>query len=95
MFDPIPLRGRNVLVSGWYEGGARVIDFTDPRKPRQVAAKVPPGADEWAAYWYDGTIYASDINRGLDVFALLGDTARGARKLGHLNPGTQELLIPS
>jgi hypothetical protein len=94
MFNTIPLaKGRNVLVSGWYEGGTRVIDFTDPRKPRQLAANVPPGADEWSGYWYDGTIYASDLGRGLDVLALAGDTAKGARKLGHLNPQTQELAI--
>jgi hypothetical protein len=93
MFDVIPRPGRSILVSGWYEGGARVIDFTDPRKPRQLAVNVPPRADEWAAYWYNGTIFSSDINRGLDVFALRGDLARGARTFDHLNPATQETSI--
>jgi hypothetical protein len=93
MFDAIPVRGRNVLVSGWYEGGARVIDFTDPKRPRELAEKLPAGGEEWASYWYDGAIYASDMNRGLDVLTLAGTTAKGARTLGHLNPGTQEQLI--
>lgn len=94
MFNTIPLaKGRNVLVSGWYEGGTRVIDFTNPRKPRQVAAKIPVGANQWSSYWYDGGIYAGDIDRGLDVLSLSGSTAVGARRLGHLNPQTQEVLI--
>jgi hypothetical protein len=93
MFDVIPLRGQSILISGWYEGGARVIDFTDPKKPRQLAANVPPNADEWAAYWYNGTVYASDIDRGFDVFALRGDLTKGARTFDHLNPSTQEILI--
>ena len=93
MFNVIPRKGRSVLVSGWYEGGSRIIDFTNPRKPRQLTSSIPPQADEWAAYWYNGAIYASDINRGLDVFTLEGDTAKGARRFDHLNPGTQETLI--
>jgi hypothetical protein len=94
MFNTIPLaKGRNVLVSGWYQGGTRVIDFTNPRKPRQLAAKVPVGANQWSSYWYDGAIYAGDINRGLDVLSLSGPTAAGARRLGHLNPQTQEILV--
>ena len=93
MFVPIPLRGRNVLVSGWYDGGMRVIDFTNPAKPRQLAANVPSGANEWASYWYNGSIFASDIDRGFDVFALLGSTATGAHRFAHLNPQTQEVLI--
>jgi hypothetical protein len=94
MFNVIPKKGRNILVSGWYEGGSRVIDFTNPRKPRQLAANVPPQSEEWVSYWYNGSIYASDINRGLDVFALRGDVAKGARTFGgHLNPATQEFLL--
>ena len=93
MFNVIPRKSRSVLVSGWYEGGSRVIDFTNPRKPVQLAASIPPDANEWTAYWYDGTIYVSDINRGLDVFALRGDVAKGARTFDHMNPATQEIAI--
>jgi hypothetical protein len=93
MFNTIPLRRRNILVSGWYEGGARVISFTEPRRPRQIAANVPRRANQWAGYWYNGTIFASDLGRGLDVFTLVGDAASRARRFGHLNPQTQETLI--
>lgn len=94
MFNPVPLpKGRNLLVSGWYAGGSRVVDFSDPQRPRQLAANVPRRANEWASYWYDGSIYASDLDRGFDVFALSGIPAASARQLGHLNPQTQELLI--
>ncbi len=94
MFNVIPRKGHNILVSGWYMGGSRVIDFTNPRKPRQLAAIKPFAANEWASYWYDGTIYVTDIDRGLDIFALRGDVAKGARTFGgHLNPATQEFLL--
>jgi hypothetical protein len=93
MFNVIPRKGRSILVSGWYEGGSRIVEFTNPRKPVQLAANVPPDADEWTGYWYNGTIYVSDINRGLDVFSLRGDVTRGARTFAHLNPATQETLI--
>jgi len=33
----IPVPGRDVMVQGWYQGGVDVIDFTDPRKPVEIA----------------------------------------------------------
>jgi hypothetical protein len=64
---------RRLLVNAWYMGGIDVIDFTNPRRPREVAYydKAPFGAtgsDNWSAYWYQGPklpgktleIYASD-----------------------------------
>jgi hypothetical protein len=64
---------RRLLVNAWYMGGADVIDFTNPRRPREVAYydRAPFGAtgsDNWSAYWYQGPklpgktleIYTSD-----------------------------------
>ena len=95
MFDVIPVRGRYLLVAGWYQGGVDVIDFTNPRRPREVAhymAAGPPSSNVWSAYWYDGNVYANDIGRGLDVLALRG-AGSGAVHLSHLDPQTQELLL--
>ncbi|MFN2467212.1 MAG: LVIVD repeat-containing protein [Gaiellaceae bacterium] len=92
MFNVIPVKGRNLLLSGWYEAGTHVIDFTNPRRPKALAARAPRLANTWATYYYDGHAYASDIARGIDVFSLGAGLTRGARRLGRLNPQTQEIV---
>jgi len=90
----VPLRHRDVLVSGNYQSGISVVDFTDPANAREVAFADPAplsatalvlGGD-WSTYWYDGRIYESDITRGLLTWKLSDPAVAGARKLGHLNP---------
>lgn len=74
----IPVPGRDIFVQAWYQGGISVIDFTDPAKPFEIAFfdRGPVDKDQlvtggyWSAYWYRGRIYATEISRGLDVFAL-------------------------
>ncbi|MWV28828.1 DUF305 domain-containing protein [Aurantiacibacter rhizosphaerae] len=74
----IPVPGRNIFVQAWYQGGVSVIDFTDPANPFEIAYfdRGPVDADQlvtagyWSAYWYNGRIYATEIARGIDVFAL-------------------------
>jgi hypothetical protein len=74
----IPIPGRDIEVQAWYQGGISVMDFTDAEHPVEIAyfdrGPIDPktlvlGGD-WAAYWYNGQIYASEIARGLDVFEL-------------------------
>ena len=74
----VPIPGRDIEVQAWYQGGISVVDFTDPGQPFEIAyfdrGPIDPqmlvlGGD-WAAYWYNGNIYASEIARGLDVFEL-------------------------
>lgn len=98
-YNVVPLRGRYVLVSSQYQGGTNVVDFTDPANAFQVAFSDPPPlvptqlGGAWSSYWYDGFIYESDITEGLNVFNLSDRATAGARKLGHLNPQTQEEVI--
>lgn len=74
----IPVPGRDIFVQAWYQGGISVIDFTDAENPFEIAYfdRGPVNADQlitggyWSAYWYNGRIYATEISRGLDVFAL-------------------------
>jgi hypothetical protein len=33
----IPVPGRDIMVQGWYQGGVNVIDFTDAKKPVELA----------------------------------------------------------
>ncbi|MBO6527979.1 DUF305 domain-containing protein [Erythrobacter sp.] len=74
----IPVPGRDIFVQAWYQGGISVIDFTDAANPVEIAYFDRGPVDEeqlitggyWSAYWYNGRIYATEITRGLDVFAL-------------------------
>jgi hypothetical protein len=61
--------GKYLLVNAWYTGGVDVIDFTNPRKPREVAYYDNDG-DEWSAYWYEQT--GSDLTGPLNIFATHG-----------------------
>jgi hypothetical protein len=65
-FNVIPLKtDRDVLVSGWYNGGTTVIDFTDPSAPRQLAYYIPKDggqAGSWSSYWYNGYIYSNNYD---------------------------------
>jgi hypothetical protein len=36
----------------------------------------------WSSYWYDGRIYATEIARGLDVFALAPSAFLSANEIG-------------
>ena len=74
----IPVPGRDIEVQSWYQGGISIMDFTDAKNPLEIAyfdrGPIDPktlilGGD-WSAYWYNGSIYGSEISRGLDVFEL-------------------------
>lgn len=74
----VPVPGRDIFVQAWYQGGISVIDFTDAANPKEIAYfdRGPIDKDQlvlggyWSAYWYKGRIYATEIARGIDVFAL-------------------------
>ena len=95
----VPTDKGRVLVHGSYQSGIGVLDFSDPANAFEVAYADPAplvptqlGGD-WSTYWYDGFIYESDITRGLLIWNLSDNATAGARKLGHLNPQTQEFTI--
>jgi hypothetical protein len=74
----IPVPGRDIEVQAWYQGGVSVMDFTDAAHPFEIAyfdrgpidPKMLVLGGDWSAYWYNGSIYGSEIARGLDVFEL-------------------------
>ena len=74
----IPVPGRDIKVQAWYQGGISIMDFTDPKKPMEIAyfdrgpldPKTLIMGGSWSAYWYNGRIYSSEIARGLDIFEL-------------------------
>ena len=61
----IPVKGKDLMVQAWYQGGISVFDFTNSRKPKEIGwfDRGPLSADRlivggsWSAYWYNGYIY--------------------------------------
>ena len=74
----IPVKGKDLMVQAWYQGGVSVWDFTDSAAPAEIGHfERGPISDEklvlggsWSAYYYDGHIYSSDITQGLDVLRI-------------------------
>ena len=105
-YNVVPTSKGYILVSGNYQSGISVVDFSDPTNAKEIAFADPaplvnpnnPAALEvggdWSTYWYDGRIYESDITRGLIIWELADKAVAGARKLGHLNPQTAEFTLP-
>ena len=97
---------RDVLVHGSYQSGTSVVDFTDPANAVELAYSDPPAISPpggpfcgglgceiggaWSSYWYNGFIYETNINEGLNVFRYSGNETAKAVRLSHLNPQTQE-----
>ena len=105
----VPVPGRDIMVQGWYQGGLSVFDFTDAAHPAEIAFfdRGPFSAEKliisgfWAAYWYNGHIYGSEMGRGLDIFRLLPSEfltqneldAAGLAKLDALNVQAQQKMV--
>ncbi len=101
----VPTNKGYYLVSAAYQGGDTVVDFTDPRNPREIAfadrADAVGSSDSWSTYWYNDHVVTNGGlnrrgptgNRGLDVAEVrLEDGSRlQARNQAYLNPQTMEV----
>ncbi|MFI6599691.1 LVIVD repeat-containing protein [Nonomuraea sp. NPDC050536] len=97
----LPVKGRDIMVQAWYQGGVSIWDFTDSTQPKEIGyferGPYPPDsaggvAGSWSAYYYNGYIYSSDIRMGLDVIAIsdpLTDPAEKS-KMPDFNVQTQK-----
>ncbi|GGX21498.1 LVIVD repeat-containing protein [Streptomyces chryseus] len=95
----IPVKGKDIMVQAWYQGGVSVWDFTDSAKPEEIAffERGPVSdtsavtAGSWSAYYYNGYIYSNDMAKGFDVLKLNDKRTDGAKKvrLHELNVQTQ------
>lgn len=98
----IPVRGRDIMVQAWYQGGISVWDFTDSSAPHEIAffERGPLSVDQlttggaWSTYYYNGNIYSNDIQKGLDVLSLNDRRTNSARGVHfrELNVQTQPLF---
>ena len=105
----IPIPGRDIEVQSWYQGGVSVMDYTDPKKPFEIAYfdRGPLSSEKfidggtWSAYWYNGYIYGAEIARGLDVYKLLPSKfvtqneldAANQIQVAEMNPQNQEKIV--
>ncbi|WP_159942798.1 MULTISPECIES: LVIVD repeat-containing protein [unclassified Nocardiopsis] len=100
----IPVPGRDYFVQSWYQGGVSVIDFNDPKNAEEIGffdvdSRVEEGVqdnDTWSAYYYNGYVYSSDIERGLDVLRLDDPRLRAAERvrMEEFNPQSQASYRP-
>ncbi|QGN49066.1 LVIVD repeat-containing protein [Micromonospora sp. WMMD558] len=83
----IPVPGRDIMVQAWYQGGISVWDFTDSANPTEIGYwERGPLSDtqrilggSWSAYYYNGHIYSSDIQKGFDVIEIDQESIPGAK----------------
>jgi hypothetical protein len=78
----VPTNKGRFFVSGNYQSGISVVDFTDPAAAKEIAYADPAPLDnpdstnpnsielggDWSSYYYNGYIYESDITRGLLIW---------------------------
>ena len=91
-------------MQAWYQGGVSVIDFNDPKNPREIGHfdRDPIDDDQlvlggsWSAYYYNGYVYSSDITRGLDVLKIDDPRLRSAERVTYdeFNPQSQPSYRP-
>ncbi|HYW49499.1 MAG TPA: hypothetical protein VE861_02775, partial [Gemmatimonadaceae bacterium] len=105
----VPVPGRDVMAQSWYQGGVSVFDWTDAKKPVEIAYFDRGPVDStrmgnggtWSVYWYNGVLVSSEISRGLDIMeltpsALLTQNEIDASKtvvLDHLNAQGQPKYV--
>ncbi len=105
----IPIPGRDIMVQAWYQGGISVFDWTDPKRPKEIAfydrgpvdsTRMASGGS-WSVYWYNGIMVSSEISRGLDIFELTPSgfisqneiDAAKSVKFDYLNTQGQQKLV--
>ena len=112
-FNVVPTKAGYYATVGSYQSGISVFDFSNPAAPKEIAYADPAplqteppttgivlGGD-WSTYWHNGTIYQSDIKRGVLSWQLnLGADATATQANAHLkkintvalsNPQTQAM----
>ncbi|MFD8207685.1 LVIVD repeat-containing protein [Streptomyces sp. NPDC059695] len=95
----IPVKGKDLMVQAWYQGGVSVWDFTDSSAPKEIAyfergplsATTVATGGSWSAYYYNGHIYSNDIAKGFDVLKLSDRRTDPAKRIrmDELNVQTQ------
>ena len=95
----IPVKGKDIMVQAWYQGGISVFDFTNSKKPKELAwfDRGPLSEDQlllggsWSAYYYNGYVYSNDIQEGFDVLKITDKAVKKAarHRYDEFNPQSQ------
>ena len=95
----VPVKGRDVMVQSWYQGGTSVWEFTDSENPKEIgyfergplSKTTLVGGGTWSSYYYNGFVYSNDLVKGFDVLKLKDKTLTKAESvhLDQLNPQSQ------
>jgi hypothetical protein len=88
------------MVQGFYQGGITVFDWTDVKKPFEIAffdrgpvdATRLISAGSWSVYWYNGVLVSSEIRRGLDIFELVASPHLSQNEIDAANTVKLEYL---
>jgi len=99
-FNILPMKDpkRYVAAVGYRASGLSIVDFSDPAGATEIGHYLQMNdgliPDVWAAYWYNGRIYANDngAGQGVSVYEMKGLTGKEVRYFGdRLNPQVQSL----
>jgi LVIVD repeat len=98
----VPVPGRDIMVQAWYQAGVSMIDFTDSANPVEIGYwdRGPISGTSlvlgglWSAYWYNGSVYGSEIARGFDSFKLLPTDDLSANEIEAANEVVFDRLTP-
>ncbi len=96
-FNVVPTKAGYYATVGSYQSGISVFDFSNPAAPKEIAYADPAPLEltppttgivlggDWSTYWHNGTIYQSDIKRGVLSWQLnLGADATATQANSHL-----------
>ena len=98
LYNILPMKDpkKYIAVSSYYGGGMAAVDFSDPTAPVEIGHYLPRPEgtvpDMWAAYWYNGRIYANNHTggQGITAFQMKGLGVKQVRFFkGRMNPQIQ------
>jgi hypothetical protein len=89
---------RYVAAVGYRASGLSIVDFSDPAGATEIGHYLQMNdgliPDVWAAYWYNGRIYANDngAGQGVSVYEMKGLTEKEVRYFeDRMNPQVQSI----
>jgi len=104
VLNMIPMVGKHLMATSFYNGGMAVTDFTNPRAPRELAfmdiPSAPPGFPDdgesegcWTGYWYNNFQYCTELSWGFHVWRMNDGTWDNTLTVDHLNGQTHDSYI--
>jgi hypothetical protein len=104
VLNMIPMVGKHLMATSFYNGGMAVTDFTNPRAPREIAymdiPSAPPGTPTdsqsegcWTGYWYNNYQYCTELSWGFHVWRMNDGAWDNTLTIDHLNGQTHDSYI--